>query len=72
VLDRQPNRHLAFGAGVHRCPGADLSRLLVAVAIGEVLRRLPDYAVADDEEIGWQIGHTCGINRLPLIFSPAS
>lgn len=36
-LERRPNRHLAFGRGAHRCPGAAMARLEMAVALGELL-----------------------------------
>ncbi|NJP97915.1 cytochrome P450 [Nonomuraea sp. FMUSA5-5] len=36
-LERRPNRHLAFGRGAHRCPGAAMARLELAAALGELL-----------------------------------
>jgi hypothetical protein len=42
-LDRQDNRHLAFGYGIHQCAGLSLARLEGRVAIGRFLRRFPRY-----------------------------
>ena len=41
-VTRQPNPHLAFGAGLHFCLGAPLARLELAEAYGALLRRAPD------------------------------
>lgn len=38
-LGRQPNRHLSFGAGLHRCVGMGMVRVVLAVAIDAILRR---------------------------------
>ena len=43
---RAPNRHLAFGSGIHQCVGMGLARLEGRVAIGRFLARFPDYALA--------------------------
>jgi cytochrome P450 len=51
ALDRQPNRHFAFGVGIHRCLGAQLGRLMGRVALEEILRRLPDYEVPPRSEL---------------------
>lgn len=48
VLDREPNPHLAFGVGPHRCIGMHMARTMFQVLFGEVLRRLPDYRVDRD------------------------
>ncbi|MDY6996121.1 MAG: cytochrome P450, partial [Actinomycetota bacterium] len=42
VLDRRDNRHLGFGAGVHRCLGSNLARLEFQVGLQRVLARMPD------------------------------
>src|SRR5207253_4524166 len=65
ILDRTPNRHLAFGAGPHRCQGAHLARLQIRIALEEWHRRIPDYGLADDETI-LEHGGQFGLERLPL------
>ncbi|QKZ17589.1 cytochrome P450 [Streptomyces chartreusis] len=43
-------RHLAFGAGKHRCPGASLARTEAAVALRTVAGRLPDVGLVQGEK----------------------
>ena len=43
-VGRMPNRHLAFGTGVHQCAGMALARLEGAIAIARFLKRFPNYA----------------------------
>jgi cytochrome P450 len=68
ILDRAPNRHLAFGAGIHRCLGAHLARLELQVGLEEFLSRIPDYGLADPDGIVWQPGPTRSLNRLDIVF----
>ncbi|MGI9331784.1 MAG: cytochrome P450 [Gammaproteobacteria bacterium] len=41
VLARQPNRHLAFAAGIHTCAGVALARMEARIAIGRLIQRFP-------------------------------
>ncbi|MFI9760190.1 cytochrome P450 [Streptomyces sp. NPDC051963] len=53
-LDRSPNPHLAFGHGIHFCPGAALARAELQIALGTLLARLPGLHLAvPDDEIEW-------------------
>ncbi|MEV0620939.1 cytochrome P450 [Nonomuraea sp. NPDC050404] len=52
---REPDQHLAFGHGVHRCLGAHLSRVELDTVIGALSRRLPTLRLAvSEEELTWQ------------------
>jgi cytochrome P450 len=58
--DREANRHLAFGGGVHRCLGSHLARIELRVALREWHRRIPDYRVKP----GVLLDYTPGIRAL--------
>jgi cytochrome P450 len=60
VWERPNNRHLAFGAGPHRCIGAHLARLELRVVLEEMLRRIPPWRVVGPSAV--VMGG--GINRL--------
>jgi cytochrome P450 len=73
IIDRSPNRHLAFGLGPHRCLGAHFARAEIQVALEEVLRRLPDYEI---EESGLQVARDVGLiygySKVPIKFTPGT
>lgn len=50
VLDRQDNRHLAFGVGPHRCAASNLGRRELVVALQEFLAAVPDFSLTDPAE----------------------
>lgn len=49
-MTRSHNRHVAFGFGTHFCLGAHLARLEIRVMFEELLLRLPDWELVDDNE----------------------
>lgn len=65
-LDRAPNRHLAFGAGVHRCLGAHLARMELRVGLEEFFKRVPEFELHGDDPVSWKPGQIRGPNRLLL------
>ena len=66
VLDRQQNRHLAFGAGIHRCAGSNLARMELRVAVEEWLARIPEFEVTDHAKVTWAGGQVRGPRTIPV------
>jgi cytochrome P450 len=66
VIDRRENRHAAFGLGIHRCVGSNLARMELTVAVGELLKRIPEFSL--DGEVTWSEGTVRGPRKLPLRF----
>ena len=50
VIDRENNRHLAFGGGIHRCLGSNLGRQELIIAIEEFLAAVPTFSLANPDE----------------------
>ncbi len=69
-FDRESNRHLAFGGGVHRCLGSHLARLELRVALREWHQRIPEYAVAEGHDLAYTSGIR-SIDHFPMTFPVA-
>ena len=65
---RSANRHVAFGAGPHRCLGSHLARCELRVALEEFHRRIPDYRIEDNAVIRAHGGGAMGVDHLPLVW----
>ena len=68
LLDRQENRHVAFGSGIHRCAGSNLARMELRVALEEWLARVPVFHLAEGAEVVWAGGQVRGPRRLDVVF----
>jgi cytochrome P450 len=66
ILDRQHNRHLAFGAGIHRCAGSNLARMELRVAVEEWLARIPEFELVDPALVTWAGGQVRGPRSIPV------
>ena len=70
-FDREVNRHVAFGGGVHRCLGSHLARLELRVALREWHRRIPEYSVVDGHELVYT-GGIRSIDYFPMVIAPTA
>lgn len=69
-IHRTPNRHIAFGHGIHFCLGAPLARLEAKIALTLLLERLQDVRRVHDiplEALGSDIVY--GVKHIPITFS---
>ncbi|MEV6603587.1 cytochrome P450 [Kutzneria sp. NPDC051319] len=69
-ITRDPNPHLAFTAGIHRCLGAPLARMEGEIAIGTLLRRFPDLRLSGPAQ--WRGLGMRGLDQLPVEFTPVA
>lgn len=68
-FDRSPNRHLAFGGGIHHCLGSHLAKLQIGTAMREWHRRIPEYRVTNNIPLQYTFGLR-SVEYLPLTFGP--
>jgi cytochrome P450 len=66
VIDREINRHAAFGLGIHRCVGSHLARMELRVALEAWLERIPEFTLPDPSAVTWSAGQIRGPRTLPL------
>ena len=69
VLDRDPNPHLAFGLGIHRCLGSHIARMEMRVGLKEFLAAFPHFRLADRDGVAWKPGPIRGPRHLALRFA---
>jgi cytochrome P450 len=66
IIDREVNRHAAFGLGIHRCVGSHLARMELRVALATWLERIPEFSLTDRDAVTWSAGQIRGPRLLPL------
>jgi cytochrome P450 len=64
-VSRDPNRHLAFAAGVHQCAGMNLARMEARIALGAFLKRFPHHELAG-EPVRSQRARFRGFTAMPV------
>ena len=70
-LDRSPNRHIAFGAGPHRCAGSNLARMNLRIALEEIVERLCDVRLQPSgEDPEWHSTFNRAPLSVPITFTP--
>ncbi|MEM7337418.1 MAG: cytochrome P450 [Actinomycetota bacterium] len=67
IIDRQKNRHAAFGLGPHRCLGSNLARLEMNVAIEMLLARYPEFTLVEGAEPQYSAGNVRGPRAVPVV-----
>ena len=67
-VTRKDPRHISFGFGIHFCLGAPLARVEGQLALGTLLRRAPDLALAEANPEWRESSVLRGLKRLDVTF----
>jgi cytochrome P450 len=67
---RLRNRHIAFGAGPHRCAGSNLARMNLRIAVQEIVRRLGDIKLQPGADIDFHTTFNRAPLSVPITFTP--
>lgn len=68
-VEREPNRHLAFGVGPHRCIGSNVARLNLRIALEELLSRTTEFHITPGQQVVRKGSIAWGPSYLPLTFT---
>jgi cytochrome P450 len=71
-FEREHNRHVAFGSGIHRCAGSNLARLELRVALQTWLARIPEFELVDPGAVTWAAGQVRGPRHCLVRFPAAT
>ncbi|GGG60542.1 cytochrome P450 [Kocuria dechangensis] len=69
-LDRERNKHMTFGAGLHSCLGSTLARLEMRITLEEWLAELPHFRLADGAVVEWTTGQARGPEKVEFVVEP--
>ena len=69
-LGRDANRHIAFGAGPHRCAGSNLARMNLRIAFEELVPRLADVRLQPGAEVRYHSAMNRAPVSVPITFTP--
>jgi cytochrome P450 len=67
-FERDAHAHMAFGKGVHKCPGSNLARAEIRVFLEEWLKRIPQFSIAPGGDAVTATGAVAGVLNLPLVW----
>ena len=67
IIDREQNRHPAFGLGIHRCLGSNLARLEMNLAVSVWLEHAPEFTLAEKADVRWSEGQIRGPRTVPVV-----
>jgi cytochrome P450 len=65
IVPREPNRHFAFGSGVHRCAGSHLARREMRIGVRMMLERTGQIRIKPGARLRYDGGFVC-LGALPL------
>ncbi len=66
-FNRAENRHVAFGAGIHRCAGSNIARMELRVALQTWMDRFPDFDLEPGGVTTWAGGQVRGPRKVPVV-----
>ena len=69
ILNRERNRHIAFGVGIHRCAGSNLARMEMEVSLRTWFERIPEFKLSAPEAVTWAGGQVRGPRSIPVSFA---